>query len=669
MPTPQDIFLNEDITGNNQNNLVTNEEHVFSSKGLIIKPELCAYYTSSIIVKGVDSTDTEHLLIKNTDYTCTDLFETLSAKTGKEICASILLEPFINFTKFRITYQAFGGFNNPNTKVVLESILNGLQASHVDYNTIINKPTEFNPAAHLHDWLDLYGLEYIQTSLNNIQKAIENSPKLFQSKIGERVQAVFNKYKLNKSKLKIDTTHITNKLNIHRVTKKQIGLGNVQDLKTINDYIEYDGTNTSVASFYASFNQTPQKLYVTDTSANKYIGEYSKIVFDAFFSLNTVLFGWNGLDNWTTTLSMQQDNTWVDAEQLDTTEDPISEDVNTWAETTPINYQQLSVRSTLFQDITDTIDKSLYAIDQSNTLLDNQVSDKINASDLIKNNTLIWLKQYTLLEWNYELAKVVEAIFDKKYLTNQAYSSLIDVPNKLDDPYLWIDFSDTNTIASDVNGYINSITDKSSFSRSFIQNDQISKPSIILNSTSVPGKINYNQSASFTQGKHLINSSTPIRLYNDFTIIVLLKTKTSTNTLLSSTTVNDKLLNNATNRSISLLSDKFDVSSKVGTCNNDDTCVAILSVSDKFNEWSYSCSNDNSLPLLDSFIKKEKTYVEFDCIGDNNSSSTQNYEFSELIIYNRQLSKVELNALLKYFSMKWSGQMFNVDLSFIENMI
>lgn len=171
MPTPIIVKFPLDETGVNPNNLVQGEPHTLVSRKVrSISPTYGAFFTGSLVVTD-DVTQTQ--LVKNVQYFAVELYELPTAKTGKEVCAIIIITDQAVSNSVSISYQALGGDFSVST-IALQQMIDKLELDErpVYWPSIIGKPSEFPPSAHLHDVGDVYGFEYMVHALERIKDAI-----------------------------------------------------------------------------------------------------------------------------------------------------------------------------------------------------------------------------------------------------------------------------------------------------------------------------------------------------------------------------------------------------------------------------------------------------------------------------------------------------------------
>lgn len=176
MATAPAFYLPLDKTGLNSSNLVTDEPHTtnpLTGTRLII-PKYAAFFSESLKVYSVDpDTQVKTLLTNQTHYLATEMLHKVTMFVGKSICTVILILPDAPGSLFHIDYQALGGKDQVNRDLLygaIESV--NISQGQVSWNDIANKPKAYPPGPHLHDALDLYGLEYVTDTLDQVKYAI-----------------------------------------------------------------------------------------------------------------------------------------------------------------------------------------------------------------------------------------------------------------------------------------------------------------------------------------------------------------------------------------------------------------------------------------------------------------------------------------------------------------
>jgi hypothetical protein len=168
------IYFDLDLIGTSSANRVTYERAVLPTGVIrLIIPKYGAYYAETLQVYSVNSSNVRTLLTRNTDYACVELLSKMTADVGKEIFFVILVTNTALGATFDYSYNALGGEDAVNAEAVVAAFAEiNLNLQPVTWTYFIGKPIEFAPGAHLHDSLDLYGMEYISNALLRIKDAV-----------------------------------------------------------------------------------------------------------------------------------------------------------------------------------------------------------------------------------------------------------------------------------------------------------------------------------------------------------------------------------------------------------------------------------------------------------------------------------------------------------------
>lgn len=225
-----------DFKGTLASNYRQGEEHTLTKANgrvnRMFTPEFGAFYTESLVVRQSDG----KLLIRDTDYVVTYYYKDLGAVTAKEICAIIVVTNPLVPPNVRITYQAVGGpyaLSIKELKAVLDET--ELAPGKIKWEDIIDKPLQFVPDEHSHEYWQLYGLESTNFNLEALGKAwalgrksmIDDNRTYYQNYI-LLAQAAVDSYRLKVN------AHITDRTNPHKTDKIKIQLGNVNNWPMAN---------------------------------------------------------------------------------------------------------------------------------------------------------------------------------------------------------------------------------------------------------------------------------------------------------------------------------------------------------------------------------------------------------------------------------------------------
>lgn len=224
MSTPLVIRYPLDPTGTNPNNLVTGEiQNLTPNRNVrAIATMYGAFFTNSLIVTD---TSNNQVLTPGTQYYAAELYELPSARYGQEICAVILITDPTVSNQVSLQYQALGGPYSTSAQAIIQQIENlGLDTRPVAWGDILDRPSEFPPAFHLHDIGDVYGFEYLVHAIDRVRDAIEVGDAQQYDQIYAYIDHV-NSTLSNQinANLAAFQAHLSDFGNPHRVTAAQVG--------------------------------------------------------------------------------------------------------------------------------------------------------------------------------------------------------------------------------------------------------------------------------------------------------------------------------------------------------------------------------------------------------------------------------------------------------------
>lgn len=198
----------------------------------IFKPNFGAYYTDSLIVR--DSTG--KVLDRDKDYVCTYYYQDLGVASAKEVCAIIVIINAAVTATVRIEYRAVGGPYSLNFGE-LEAVIAETEkpGDKIKWEDIIDKPLQYNPDDHNHEYWQLYGLESTDENLDYLAKSwitgrkgiLENGRIYYQNYV-DLAKAAVAAYAQRV------TNHVNDKNNPHQTDKVKIQLGNVNNWPMAN---------------------------------------------------------------------------------------------------------------------------------------------------------------------------------------------------------------------------------------------------------------------------------------------------------------------------------------------------------------------------------------------------------------------------------------------------
>lgn len=198
MPDPIRKY-NLDSTGNNPDNLVSNESHILDNRpNRVVIPHNGPFFKDSLIV--LDSNNSR-ILTKDIEYSCVQLCKEPTLVFGLPIYSVVLITTTNVSSNVTINYQCLGGQYQIDMTNLLDSYINAVNSNTpIDWINVLNKPEQYPPTIHNHLLMDVYGWENIVYGLERLTNAVRlsNVPEYealiqyINQKIGEGTATVTN---------------------------------------------------------------------------------------------------------------------------------------------------------------------------------------------------------------------------------------------------------------------------------------------------------------------------------------------------------------------------------------------------------------------------------------------------------------------------------------------
>ena len=231
MTTPV-VFLPIDLTGSAEENFVSGEHHeVAVGSKAIIRPNFGDFFAAGFQLLGVSGQNSVTALQHGTDYFFGQLNEKATLAAAGSVYQVVLIKDTKFFTTFSISYHALGGeVSGINWPRLYQSYLQVAAGTPTPYDNLTDVPRFFNPQAHTHDAADLYGLEYILSFLAEIKDSVTKTRSVDAK--NEQIRYQLNLFKQSQNALNtaLPTAirkHIDNSDFAHVYTKQMVGLGNL----------------------------------------------------------------------------------------------------------------------------------------------------------------------------------------------------------------------------------------------------------------------------------------------------------------------------------------------------------------------------------------------------------------------------------------------------------
>ena len=160
-----------DITGENSDNLIKKEKHILKDLRIrAVAPYYGAFFGDSLRI--FDNVH-QRFLVKNKDFVTAEILVNQTTLTGRPVNGVALVISRQVSNDIEIDYQCLGAEHFRNN----QSIENLLKVEHDDvvsysFLDISKKPESFQPAFHIHNVAEIYGLDYLVFLLESLRNAI-----------------------------------------------------------------------------------------------------------------------------------------------------------------------------------------------------------------------------------------------------------------------------------------------------------------------------------------------------------------------------------------------------------------------------------------------------------------------------------------------------------------
>lgn len=708
MPTvpglSKQVYLDLDLTGSNPNNLIQNELHIVPAHSVYpIKPLYGKFYKETILVYALLATGALQKLTFGTDFVCVEGDPNKSSLSGLDVYKAINILTTAHAGTYYLTYQAVGGIDSPDYAMVTRAVEDKLlQQVAVNYSDVKNKPLTFHPSTHQHDVVDLYGFEYLVESIEDFKSTSTALGSTFlTTPVAYKDYAVFNA--VNKFITNITTAgssmvanisaHINNTGLQHNYTAAMIGLGNVANYS----FTPSNDANGNPVPYYASpafvgnaiFNKPAKVTYPHATQTNNPHYNTSTSVGLGNVQNYALWLGYNFGQQLYQSLLLSPSNIYYLSNY--TLKSAVTEyfDVSVM--------QPLAVSSTNLTNSNTGVIATLAAqVNNSNTIAQNAltaVNDIVNAADQVP-ATLATVnnenRRFQLIDYNRPLAVGLQRILAFDYAkSTTGYSVGLNgfwpLPQSLDNLYLWLDADYAgNTIRVDSNGNqrITSFADRSSFQRLFVSNTTDIAPFYGPSQDVSDGRMGVTNGkvAKFMPGHYMEQiSGSPLTLSPGMTVFVVVRTG-STHvpfSLLSDPSPSQKVsitLQSDANKIISIDTTygwtPLQCADNTSVPNTSNLIVASIADDAEGYSWLGSCvSIDPTYPRgvntpVSMWPDTSFQTAAMSRIGNPDIGANESAEISDVIVFNRQLSFAECEAVIAYLRLvKSKNQALTVDLS------
>lgn len=700
------IFLEFDPTAANQDNARELEYHNAQiGQPAIVKPDYGSFYRHTLSMFWQGPNRVLLPMVDGTDYVCAEFDAETTKKTGFEVYKAILVTNITLPGVYALSYHAVGGHDNVDTALAYQQFVVSQSGSDaVAFSSIQQTPDTYPPVPHTHDLKDVYGVEFVRNAVAKLKTIIQSKFSAYGKTATPPKDAEIT-YALGqyKNSIAADLTnlvlaiqqHINNTGYAHHYTKAMVGLGAVVNgdfvpvnlngtqlpvyahPKAVHDaLVTLPGQTGAGAAHKAIVNGNPH----ADTANNiglgnlKNVGMYTTYTF-AQQQYQTIL-SQTAAEKYIAPFVIV--NAVGEAQSAQVQQNLTNPLISVTDPATGLIAKAVAANTAAQTAIAAAQDAVANAQDALTTTFDAiEVANAANAKFLILNYNSHYaalLSQLVQLEWS-------------AFGTNSSVSpdGYYPVPGLLDNLYLWLDVnSSRNTYQTDGGGQVRlmALQDRSPNNRLFSAHSLATAPKFTDSADvtlGVPG-LSVGKVALFEAGTYLDQiAGPPVSLNPGMTVIALVRTA-SQNTVF--TLLTD--IANVPLASIKVqphpgvaiqLDNTFAWTPLISAANSvqentSSLIVASVSETDESLNWAASV-----MPIDPSFPRGTNTPLSdwpapfyqstpMTRMGTPDTGSLAGGELVELLIYNRQLSFAEVQAIIDYLRLAKSHNLaFTVDLS------
>lgn len=279
-----------DLTGRLATNKRSGELHTLTraqgKTNRMFTPKFGAYYKDSLDVRTGNGVP----LVYDKDYVCTYYYQEIWELNAKAACAIIVVTNPAIGNDIRISYQAVGGpyaLSLDELKDILTEVENS--PTPLKWEDILNKPLQFPPGPHTHEYWQLYGLESTCVNLDLLgdawaagRKGVLADNRFFYRNYIDLAQKAVDDYTVKVM------AHINDKNNPHLTDKTKVGLSQINNWgmatttesasKTVNNkyqpmggiYDQLQAHVTPVFDTHVRNVNNPHQVKLTDALLNLY---------------------------------------------------------------------------------------------------------------------------------------------------------------------------------------------------------------------------------------------------------------------------------------------------------------------------------------------------------------------------------------------------------------
>lgn len=697
-------FLPLDLSSESPDNFVDGEvQQIASYQRTIVKPLYGRYYGDTLRVFTLNQSGSFVELSKDVDFDPAEVDSYHTRLSGKPVYKAIIIRTTDVSGFISLSYQAVGGSNQADGVSAYrdtQAVLAG-EAGY-PFSQLGAVPDTFQPYAHQHDVRDIYGFESIVQNLFELTTVIgiinqglgTTKISLKDRQIAQRLSDFKAALKLaNRQAIAAIDDHMAGTAHQHNYTKASVGLGLVSNYAFVamNDG---GGQPLPIYAHPLSLKQVLQSPPPATT--HNHIGRT-----DNPHGVDAESLGLGLVVNHPIAinyaLNAQQYNTLFTEATVRYLSPFVLKNAVTEAQAAQVA-QHLTSQVGFYTDpasgavpaLRNNVQTSLTSVQNKLTNIQTVVSDTQTLLSEISTTRRRNLK-YRIVNGNRPYAEGLKQLLALDHASRAdgfsvGKDGLWPLPPQVQNLYLWLDVDfEGNTVREDSTGKerLTALVDRSSYQRLFVSNSLTTAPVIKDSKDVIEGKIGVTRGkvADFEPGHHLNQiSGQAVTLQPGMTIFVVVRNQAAgiRFDVLSDTSPTPKAriaTQSVGNRAIVAETTvgwtplRAPVNSSYPNTSN--VLVASIGEASYFENWLASTKPVNVQANPRGVDELNITWPPTDFqsapmprIGNDDAAVACGGELSQVIIYNRQLSVAECEAVVEYLKLaKSSNQGLGVDFS------
>ncbi|AQT28062.1 minor tail protein [Vibrio phage pVa-21] len=217
-----------DLRGDRESNRVEENHTLGTQQYRAFALKNGPFYTKDLAVRERNS---GKLLKRGDDYECVFFYEDLTALTpGKEICGVIVVHNTAVSTDVTVSANIVGGPFAQSAQAIQDAI-DALEINNKNtyWQNVIDKPDLFQPTPHMHDFGDIFGLEFLIDVLGHIRDTLMIGDNAQFEQVRARIDA------LESTLRTLHQEHLDDLNNPHQVSAEQV---NCYDKERIDQIVQ-----------------------------------------------------------------------------------------------------------------------------------------------------------------------------------------------------------------------------------------------------------------------------------------------------------------------------------------------------------------------------------------------------------------------------------------------